>query len=88
MPSTSAPQLDLAGVQHPGETFRGRKVLQPRGKSWVPWLTSKTEVVHDENAIHGWEREPFVIYCSFSLIPAEPGLIKRRGCLRILIENG
>jgi arylsulfatase len=47
--------LDLAGVQHPGETFRGRKVLKPRGKSWVPWLTGKADVVHDENAIHGWE---------------------------------
>jgi hypothetical protein len=50
-------KLDLAGVEHPGDEFRGRKVLRPRGKSWVPFLSGGEEVVHDENAIHGWERK-------------------------------
>jgi hypothetical protein len=32
-------------------------VLKPRGQSWVKWLKGEKEHVHDENAIHGWERE-------------------------------
>ncbi|KAI9633387.1 alkaline-phosphatase-like protein [Dioszegia hungarica] len=47
--------LDLAGVPHPGDEFRGRKVLRPRGKSWVPYLSGKEDEVHGDNAIHGWE---------------------------------
>ncbi|KLO84818.1 putative Arylsulfatase [Fusarium fujikuroi] len=50
--------LDLAQVQHPGETFRGREVVNPRGKSWVSHLASSTEypnVHQDEDHIHGWE---------------------------------
>ncbi|KAK6908688.1 hypothetical protein I204_02022 [Kwoniella mangroviensis CBS 8886] len=47
--------LDLAGIQHPGNEFRGRKVHKPRGKSWTPWLSGQNKEVHDENAIHGWE---------------------------------
>lgn len=49
-------QLDLAEVEPVGTKFRGRDVLVPRGKSWVPWLTGKKTEVHDENAVHGWER--------------------------------
>ncbi|KAF4339012.1 arylsulfatase [Fusarium beomiforme] len=50
--------LDLAQVQHPGTSFRGREVVIPRGKSWVNHLSSPTEhpTVHqDANHIHGWE---------------------------------
>ncbi|KAL9570400.1 hypothetical protein ACKAV7_005479 [Fusarium commune] len=50
--------LDLAQVQHPGKTFRGREVVTPRGKSWVSHLSSPTEypTVHqDADHIHGWE---------------------------------
>ncbi|WVQ99095.1 hypothetical protein IAU59_006227 [Kwoniella sp. CBS 9459] len=47
--------LELAGVQHPGEEFRGRKVHKPRGKSWATWLAGVQQEVHDENAVHGWE---------------------------------
>ncbi|WVF71808.1 hypothetical protein IAT40_006616 [Kwoniella sp. CBS 6097] len=47
--------LELAGIQHPGEEFRGRKVHKPRGKSWASWLAGKQNEVHDENAVHGWE---------------------------------
>ncbi|WWC69062.1 uncharacterized protein I206_102998 [Kwoniella pini CBS 10737] len=47
--------LDLAGHQHPGGEFRGRKVHRPRGKSWVSWLAGREKEVHDENAVHGWE---------------------------------
>ena len=48
--------LELAGIEHPGSTFRGRKVHLPRGKSWVPHLLGKADAVHAENAIHGCVR--------------------------------
>lgn len=47
--------LDIAGVSHPGTEFRGRKVVQPRGKSWKNYLTGKEEYVHDEETVTGWE---------------------------------
>ncbi|KAL9565609.1 hypothetical protein ACKAV7_009791 [Fusarium commune] len=50
--------LNLAQVQHPGTSFRGRKVVVPRGKSWVNHLSSPAEhpTVHqDEDHIQGWE---------------------------------
>jgi arylsulfatase A-like enzyme len=53
-------QLDLAGVPHPGKTFRDRPVLSPKGKSWTRWLAGNEGEVHDENAVHGWERESWI----------------------------
>lgn len=49
--------LDLAGVSHPGKSFRGREVVLPRGKSWVPYLSDAADtVIHEEDAsITGWE---------------------------------
>ncbi|KAH8882257.1 arylsulfatase [Thozetella sp. PMI_491] len=51
--------LELAGVEHPGETFHGREIVPVRGKSWVPHLSSAdlaSTSVHDENEhVHGWE---------------------------------
>ncbi|KAF4913928.1 putative sulfatase [Colletotrichum viniferum] len=32
--------LEMAQVQHPGTSFRGREVVIPRGKSWVSHLSS------------------------------------------------
>jgi hypothetical protein len=50
-------QLDLAGVKPVGKEFRGREVVVPRGKTWATWLDGSKNHVHDENAIHGWERK-------------------------------
>ncbi|RSM09293.1 hypothetical protein CEP52_004158 [Fusarium oligoseptatum] len=51
--------LELAGLEHPGKTYRGREVALPRGKSWVPHLASKKAddvSIHGENThTHGWE---------------------------------
>lgn len=51
--------LELAGLEHPGKTYRGREVALPRGKSWVPHLASKKAddvSIHGEDThIHGWE---------------------------------
>ncbi|KAF5013969.1 hypothetical protein FDECE_57 [Fusarium decemcellulare] len=51
--------LELAGLKHPGTTYRGREVALPRGKSWVPHLASSRAdgvSIHGEDThIHGWE---------------------------------
>ncbi|OQU97538.1 hypothetical protein CLAIMM_03460 [Cladophialophora immunda] len=50
--------LDLAQVPHPGTSFRGRDVVLPRGRSWVPYLSNSADgsVIHDEqSSITGWE---------------------------------
>ncbi|EMG46149.1 atsA Arylsulfatase [Candida maltosa Xu316] len=47
--------LELAGVEHPGNTYKGRQVVSPRGKSWVSYLANKSDHVHDENTVTGWE---------------------------------
>ena len=47
--------LDLAGIKHPGKTFRSREVLEPRGASWVPHLSGQTADVHAETYTVGWE---------------------------------
>lgn len=50
--------LELAQVDHPGTSFRGREVVVPRGKSWVGHMRAPDDQhhVHDnENHIHGWE---------------------------------
>lgn len=47
--------LDLAGVPHPGKNFRGRPVVEPRGKTWKHYLSGRTDHVHDEETVTGWE---------------------------------
>lgn len=48
--------LQLAGVEHPHPTFHGREVAAPRGRSWVPYLSEKTDTIHqDGESVMGWE---------------------------------
>uniref|UniRef100_A0A060T3J8 ARAD1A16236p n=1 Tax=Blastobotrys adeninivorans TaxID=409370 RepID=A0A060T3J8_BLAAD len=47
--------LDLAGVPKPQGTFQGREVLPIRGESWVPYLDGKTDHIHDQDYVIGWE---------------------------------
>lgn len=47
--------LELAGVQHPGNEYKGRKVHTPRGKSWVSYLRGKQDHIHSEDTVTGWE---------------------------------
>ncbi|CAN8100335.1 unnamed protein product [Discula destructiva] len=49
--------LDMAGISHPAPTFRGREVVAPRGRSWVPFLDGKAANVHDNGTqdVTGWE---------------------------------
>lgn len=47
--------LELANVKHPGNTYKGRQVVTPKGKSWVSYLNKSQSYVHDENTVTGWE---------------------------------
>ncbi len=38
--------LELAGMRHPGTSYRGREVLQPQGVSLLPVLYGKARAVH------------------------------------------
>ncbi|HEY0300563.1 MAG TPA: arylsulfatase [Rhizomicrobium sp.] len=47
--------LELAGVEHPGTSWQGRKVEAMRGRSLVPYLRGDSETVHTEATATGWE---------------------------------
>ncbi|KAK6069309.1 arylsulfatase [Seiridium cupressi] len=49
--------LELAGIDHPGTTFRDREVVKPRGHSWVSHLNGNSATVHENEVQHvtGWE---------------------------------
>lgn len=47
--------LELAGTQHPGEYYRGRKIASMRGKSMLPYLNGKAKFVHSPEEPLGWE---------------------------------
>lgn len=47
--------LELAGVEHPGDLYRGRKVLPMQGKSMLAVLEGRTAVVHGPGFTMGWE---------------------------------
>ncbi len=41
--------LDIAGAQHPGKTYKGRKIHVPTGHTLLPYLTGKTDVVYQRD---------------------------------------
>jgi arylsulfatase A-like enzyme len=47
--------LGIAGTQHLGNSYRGKPVLPPRGKSLLPLLYGKASSVHDKDELFGWE---------------------------------
>lgn len=49
--------LEMAGISHPAPTFRGREVVSPRGRSWVPYLDGQAANVHENGTqdVTGWE---------------------------------
>ncbi|KAL8343176.1 hypothetical protein RB598_004497 [Gaeumannomyces tritici] len=44
--------LELAGVAHPAPRFRGRDVVAPRGRSWLPLLRSSPPPPHQKEDHH------------------------------------
>ncbi|SPO32430.1 probable Arylsulfatase [Ustilago trichophora] len=47
--------LELAQTQHPGRIYRGRPILEPKGKSWVTFLNNGSDKIHGEDHVTGWE---------------------------------
>lgn len=47
--------LDLAGVAHPGEVYRGRGIAPLEGASMAPFLAGRAATVHDADHVMGWE---------------------------------
>ncbi|KAJ4292071.1 hypothetical protein N0V90_009970 [Kalmusia sp. IMI 367209] len=47
--------LDMAGVQHPAPSYRGREIVQMRGKSMIPYIHGSAPSIHEEDFIQGWE---------------------------------
>jgi arylsulfatase len=47
--------LDLAGIAHPGDQWRGRKIAPLRGRSMLPYLEGAAEAVHTPEYAAGWE---------------------------------
>ena len=47
--------LEIAGVEQPETSFRGREVKPISGKSMIPMLTGQTENIHPEDHISAWE---------------------------------
>ncbi len=47
--------LELAGVEHPGTTYRDRRIEPVRGRSLVPYLSGDRAAVHDAETSTGWE---------------------------------
>ena len=47
--------LDLAGIPHPAPTWHDRPVVPMRGKSLIPFLSGKSELVHEPTDAFGWE---------------------------------
>lgn len=47
--------LAMAGVKHPAPTYRSREVVPMRGLSMMPFLEGKSQRIHDEDFIQGWE---------------------------------
>ncbi|KAI1410537.1 alkaline phosphatase-like protein [Hypoxylon sp. FL1857] len=56
--------LELAGLKHPGTSYKGREIVPVRGKSWGPFLEAikssdpmaiSTLKIHDEDHVTGFE---------------------------------
>lgn len=47
--------MELAGLDLPGESYRGRAVAPMRGRSMLSWLDGRSERVHAPDYATGWE---------------------------------
>ena len=47
--------LELANIDHPGSSYKGRAILAMQGTSILPLLSGKVENIHDKDHVEGWE---------------------------------
>ena len=48
--------LELAGIKYPG-VYNGKKVTPMLGESFLPFISGKTNAVHDPNYVFGMEHD-------------------------------
>ena len=46
--------LELAGIRHPGASYKGRAIAEPSGRSFAAWLDG-AEAIHPAGTTTGWE---------------------------------
>lgn len=46
---------EIAGTDRPGDQYQGRNVEPMKGTSMLPLLDGKSEQVHPDNYVMGWE---------------------------------
>lgn len=47
--------LEMAGLSHPAPQWKGRQIVDMRGKSMLDWFDGQSESVHEKDFIQGWE---------------------------------
>ncbi len=47
--------LEASGTRHPGTSYKGREIEPLRGKSMLPILSGKADVVHEDDIAVSWE---------------------------------
>lgn len=47
--------LNIAGIEHPAPVFQNRQVACVKGTPWTKYLQGKSDRVHDEDKVTGWE---------------------------------
>lgn len=47
--------LDYLDIEHPGQAYKGRKLVPLRGQSILPYLQQHQEHIHSEEHVTGWE---------------------------------
>ncbi|KAL1593142.1 hypothetical protein SLS60_010749 [Paraconiothyrium brasiliense] len=47
--------LELAQLKHPGASYKGRQIAPLKGRSWVEFLSTKGDSIHDPDYATGYE---------------------------------
>lgn len=47
--------LELAGINHPGDVYEGRKIVPMEGKSMISYLAGATDSIHGKDHVTAWE---------------------------------
>ncbi|KAF2489200.1 alkaline phosphatase-like protein [Lophium mytilinum] len=47
--------LEMAGLEHPAPRYKGREVVEMRGRSMQPFVTGAAPRIHPEDFVQGWE---------------------------------
>ncbi|WP_281615246.1 sulfatase-like hydrolase/transferase [Flammeovirga sp. SubArs3] len=68
--------LDYAGIQHPGDTYKGKKVVTPTGISARPFLDGKSDIVRNDKQWYAFELfgNAYIMQGNYKLIKVRKGM--------------